>query len=83
MAKSNSRQGHDARVHADQMVLVMARHGGWTAVRQWPRTLKSKLNLMGDYQTRVHPGQMALVVVRQGGWTMLMVAKDAQGRVGK
>ncbi len=83
VAKSNSRRGHDAQVHADQMVLVMARHGGWTAVRQWPRTLKSKLNLKGDYQTRVHPGQMALVVVRQGGWTMLIVAKDAQGRVGK
>jgi hypothetical protein len=33
--------GYQARVHSDQMVLMMARQGGWGGgtVRQWPRTL--------------------------------------------
>jgi hypothetical protein len=49
VAKSNAR-GHQAQVHSDQIVLVMARQRGWTAVRRWPETLKSKLNLKGDDQ---------------------------------
>jgi hypothetical protein len=50
-------------------------------MRWWPKTLKSKLNLKGNYQAQVHSGQIVLVVDRQGGWTALTVAKDAQGRV--
>jgi hypothetical protein len=34
-------EGNQAQVHSDQMILVMARQGGWTAVWQWPKTLKS------------------------------------------
>ncbi len=49
----------------------------------WPKTLKSKLNLKGEYEARVHSGQMVLVVVRQGGWTMLTVAKGTQRRIRK
>jgi hypothetical protein len=41
--------GHQAPVYSDHMVLMMARQGGWTAVMKWPKTLKSKLNLKGDY----------------------------------
>jgi hypothetical protein len=59
------------------MVLMMARQGGWTIMRQWPKTLKTELNLKRDYQARVNSGQMVLVVIRQGGWTALTVAKDA------
>ncbi len=59
----------------------MAKMGGWTTMRWWPKTLKSKLILKGNYQTQVHLGQIVLVVDRQGGWTALTVAKDAQGRV--
>jgi hypothetical protein len=69
------------QVHSDQMVLMMAKQGGWTTVRQWPKTLKTKLTLKRDYQAQVHSGQMVLLVVKQGGWTMLMVAKEAQERV--
>ncbi len=43
------KRGHQARVHSDQMVLVMARQGGWAAMRRWPKTLKTKLNLKGDF----------------------------------
>ncbi len=55
--------GHQALVHSDQMVLVMAKQGGWTVVRQWPKTLNSKLNLNWNYQAQVHSGQMVVVVV--------------------
>jgi hypothetical protein len=41
--------GHEVRVHSGQMVLLMVRQGGWTAMRQWPKTLKTNLNLKGDY----------------------------------
>jgi hypothetical protein len=41
--------GHHAPFYSDQMVLVMARQGGWTTVMKWPKNLKSKLNLKGDY----------------------------------
>jgi hypothetical protein len=64
-------------------VLVMARLGGWTVERQWPKTLKTKLNPKGDYQAPVHPGQMFLVVVRQGGWAKLTVAESTQMKVRK
>jgi hypothetical protein len=53
--------GHPARVHSDQMVLMMAKQRGWTTMRLWPKTPKSNLNLKGDYQARVHSGQMVLV----------------------
>jgi hypothetical protein len=45
------KEGHQAGVNSDQMILVMARQGDWTTVRRWPKTLKTKLNLKGDYQT--------------------------------
>ncbi len=32
--------------------------GRGTIVRWWPKTLKTKLNLKGDYQAWVHTGQM-------------------------
>jgi hypothetical protein len=47
------------------------------------KTLRTKLNLKGDFQVRVHSGQMVLVVVNQGCWTVLMVTKNAQMRVRK
>jgi hypothetical protein len=59
------------------MVLVTAKEGGGPAVRQWPKTLKIKQNLMGDYLVRVHSGQMVLVVVWQGGLTTITLAKGA------
>jgi hypothetical protein len=43
------KRGHQAPVYSDQTVLVVARQGGWTAMMKWPKTLKSKLNLKGDY----------------------------------
>jgi hypothetical protein len=64
-------------------VLVMARQGGWTGERQWPKTLKTKLNPEVAYQAPVHSGQMVLVVVRQGGWTKLTVAESTQMKVRK
>jgi hypothetical protein len=36
-------------------------------VRSGQKTLKTKLNLKGNYQARVHSGQTVLVVVNQGG----------------
>jgi hypothetical protein len=44
---------HQARVITEQMVLVMARQGGWTAMGRWAKTLSSKLNIKGDYQAQV------------------------------
>ncbi len=35
------KKGHQARVYSDQMILVMARQGGWTAARQWSKALKT------------------------------------------
>jgi hypothetical protein len=61
------------------MVLMMAKQGGWTTVRRWPKTLKTKLNLKGDNQARLHSGQMVLVVVRQRGWTALTLIRAAGG----
>jgi hypothetical protein len=58
--------------------LMMAKLRGRTAMRWWPKTLKSKLNFKGDYQPLACSGQMVLVVVRQGVWTTLTVAKDVK-----
>jgi hypothetical protein len=52
-------------------------------MRQWPKTLKSKLNIEGDYKARVHSSRMVLIVDMQGGWIALTEAKDTQGRVRK
>jgi hypothetical protein len=38
---------HQAQVHLDQMVLVMARQVGWTAGRRWPKELRTKLSSKG------------------------------------
>ncbi len=54
-------------IHSDQVVLEIVRRGGLSplrsdgshdgqAVRWWPRTLKSNLNLKGNYQARVYSG---------------------------
>ncbi len=77
------RGGNQARVHADQVVLVMAKQEGGTTMRRWPKSLKTKLNFMMGYQAQVNSGQMVLVIVSKGGWTALTAAKDAQERVGK
>jgi hypothetical protein len=37
--------GNQARVHSDQMALVVAKQGGWTVMRCRPKTLKAMLNL--------------------------------------
>ncbi len=57
---------HQARVHSDQMVLMMAAER-LDRMTGGQKTLKAKLNFMRDYQARVHSGQMVLMVVRQGG----------------
>jgi hypothetical protein len=48
------------------MVLMMARQEGWTTIRQWPKTLKTKLNLKVDYQAQIHLDLMILVMESQG-----------------
>jgi hypothetical protein len=58
--------GHQAQVHSDQMVLMIAEHGGWTTMRWWPKT-QIEANIKGDYMARLYSGQAVLVVVRQGG----------------
>jgi hypothetical protein len=52
--------GHQTRAHSDQLVLVMAKQGGWNVIRWWPQKFKSKLNLKGDYKAGVHSGPMFL-----------------------
>jgi hypothetical protein len=52
-------------------------------LEQWPKALKTKLNLKGNKQALVHSDQMVLMVVRQGGWTALTVVKRTQMRVRK
>ncbi len=39
------------------------------------KTLKTKLNLKGDYQAQVHSGQMVLMVFKQGVGSVWLVAK--------
>jgi hypothetical protein len=70
-------------VPSDQMILLMARWECWTAVRQWPKTVKSKLNLKEDYHAPVASGQMVLFIVRLGGWAVWAAAKSTQMWVGK
>ncbi len=77
VAKSNSREGHQARAPSDQKVLVMARKGGWNAARWWPKVLKTKLDFKEGHQAWVHSDQMVLVMARQEGWTRWLVAEDA------
>jgi hypothetical protein len=60
---------------------MIAKKGGWTADRQCPKTLKTKLNFKGT-TTLSSLRSNELVTVRQGGWTPITMAKDAQGRVG-
>ncbi len=61
---SGQKQIHQARIHSNQMFFVMAKQGGWTVVRRWPKTLNSTLILKGNYQDRVHSDQTVLVVDR-------------------
>jgi hypothetical protein len=54
-AKGNSKEGHQALVHSDQMVPVMAR----------PKDTKSWAKSQGHYKARVYSGHTVLVVVRR------------------
>jgi hypothetical protein len=72
-------QRQQARVYSDHVLLVMAKQGGWAAMKRQPKTLKSKVNLKVDYQAQLHSVQVVLMVVRQGSWTALTVAKETQG----
>jgi hypothetical protein len=76
--------GHQARVHSDQMVLMMVRQGGWNTVRRWPKVLKIKISSRGT--TRLMPvrsdGSCGTVVRRRLD-PGCPVAKNAQMRIGK
>jgi hypothetical protein len=82
VAKRISGGGHQARVHSDQMALVMP---GWEAnpLVRCQKTLKVKLNLNREYQAQVHLDQMALIVVMQGGWTARALANYPEKKVRK
>jgi hypothetical protein len=71
--------GNQARVHSDQMALVVAKQGGWSVMRCRPKTLKAMLNLkrLGLSPLRSN----GFMVTKKGGWTTLTVAKDVQGKI--
>jgi hypothetical protein len=48
------KRDHQACVHSDKMILMSSRQG---AGHRWSKTLRTKLNLKGDYQAQVHSGQ--------------------------
>ncbi len=64
VANGTSKGGHQASVHSDQMVLMMARQVGWTG---WPmaKDIQNKAKLKGNYQAQVYSNQMVVVVVRR------------------
>jgi hypothetical protein len=51
---------HLDRVHSDQKVLEMIRHGGWSLLSE-AKSLKTRSR---DYQDCVHSDQMVLVMAR-------------------
>jgi hypothetical protein len=44
------KEGHQARVHSDQMVLVMARHEAGPVFQSLSRAIFSQAKAKGDYQ---------------------------------
>jgi hypothetical protein len=65
-----TQEGHQARVHSDQMVLVMFSQ----RLDQFPggrsRAVFCQAKAKGDYQARVLSDQMVLMIVRQEAGTV-------------
>jgi hypothetical protein len=61
---ANKPWDHQARVHSERMVFVMARgEAGLHELRPNGRAILSQAKANGNYQARVHSDQMVLVVV--------------------
>jgi hypothetical protein len=68
LSQAKTKGNYQARVHSDQIVLVMARwEAGPHERRSNLRAILSQAKTKGNYQARVHSGQIALVVVRREG----------------
>jgi hypothetical protein len=66
--QGNARGAIRIGFHSDQMVLMMARRGGWTR-RLVAKDTQNKAKLKGNYQARVHSDQNGFCGSQTGGLT--------------